>query len=55
MSLEIFQLSKPGQLFWLVAAYFIVKTEEIKECKADQARAYVPVQGDVCARCSTHA
>lgn len=30
MALEIFQLSKSGQLFWLVSAYFIVKTEEIK-------------------------
>ena len=30
MSLEIFQLSKSGQLFWLVAAYFIVKSEELK-------------------------
>lgn len=30
MSLEIFQLSKSGQLFWLVSAYFIVKSEELK-------------------------
>ena len=30
MACEIFQLSKSGQLFWLVSAYFIVKTEDIK-------------------------
>ena len=30
MACEIFQLSKSGQLFWLVSAYFIVKTENIK-------------------------
>jgi hypothetical protein len=30
MSLEVFQLSKSGQLFWLVAAYFIVKSEALR-------------------------
>jgi len=45
MSLEIFQLSKPGQLFWLVTAYFIVKTEEIRKYKLEpeQAHAYMSI------------
>jgi len=51
MSLEIFQLSRSGQLFWLVAAYFIVRSEGIKERKAEQALACVPAQGDVRSRC----
>ncbi len=59
MACEVFQLSKPGQLFWLVTAYFIVKSERIKERKVDQTLSYVPVQGNVRVRCpergTTHA
>lgn len=49
MSLEIFQLSKSGQLFWLVAAYFIVKSEalksrEIVDCAPDQIGANIPTR-----------
>jgi len=48
MSLEIFQLSKSGQLFWLITAYFIVKSEvlksrEIKTGTADQVQTGRPV------------
>jgi len=49
MSMEIFQLSKSGQLFWLIAAYFIIKSEELKSretagCAPDRIRVNMPVR-----------
>jgi len=49
MSLELFQISKSGQLFWLVAAYFIVRSEALKSretagCASDQIRVNIPVR-----------
>lgn len=49
MSMEIFQLSKSGQLFWLVAAYFIVKSEALQSREtagyaSDQIRVNMPAR-----------